>query len=83
MYQKNVSILIYDTTAEESVVFGWFVCENSESFVQVRLRYNNLDGVAIIMLHADQLLRGISAVIDRIVAADIYIYTFWISLHMY
>jgi len=41
----------------------------------------NSDGIAMIMLYGDPLLRRVSEIIDRVVAAGIY--TFWISKEMH
>jgi hypothetical protein len=73
---------IYDTNAEESFSIGGFVDEKSEQFLcRLDDGIRNMHGITMIMLHADELLRRISAVINLIVASCIHI--FWIFLHMY
>jgi hypothetical protein len=82
IYQKNVSILLYDFDAEVGFGLGEFVGENSEPLLcRLDDGVYNSDGLAMIMLHGDPLLMRVSEIIDRIVAAGIY--TFWISKEMH
>jgi hypothetical protein len=77
-----VSILLYDLDAEIGFALGEFAGENSEPLLS-RLDdgvYNS-DGIAMIILHGDPLLRRVSEIIDRVVAAGLY--TFWISKEMH
>jgi hypothetical protein len=81
IYQKNVSVLLFDMYAEVQYVCGYFVGQNSEPLI-CRLE----DGVLfpyslrMMMLHADPLMRRVSEIIDRVVEAGLINYTF--SLYM-
>jgi hypothetical protein len=80
VYQKNVSILMYDNFAEIVYESGYFVGKNSEHLV-CRLE----DGVvtkndlSMIMFHGDPLMKRVTEIIDRVVEAGIYNY--WISIY--
>jgi hypothetical protein len=81
MFQKNVSVILSDISAEENFALGKFVGENSEPFL-CKLK----DGVflrtgrTMIMLRTDPLMRRVTEIIDRVVEAGIY--NFWISLKL-
>ena len=81
IYQKNVSALLYDLDAEVGFSHGDFVGQNSEPLLcMLDDGVYNSDGIAMIMIHGDPLLRRVSEIIDRVVAAGLY--TFWISKEM-
>jgi hypothetical protein len=79
IYQKNVSILLTDITADFLYAIGDFVGENSKPLL-CRLE----DGVVfpssltMTLLHGDPLMRRVNEIIDRVVEVDPYNY--WISL---
>ena len=76
-YQKNVTILLYDFDAEIGFALGDFSGENSEPLLcRLDDGVYNSDGIAMIMLHGDPLLRRVSEIIDRVVAAGLYILDF-------
>ena len=80
-YQKNVSVLLFDKSAEDSYAIGEFVGENSEPFLcslEDGVVYSF--GQSMIMFHGDPLLKRINEIIDRVVEAGLYNY--WISLIM-
>jgi hypothetical protein len=81
IYQKNVSLMMYDLFAEISYAVGAFVGENSEPLL-CKLQEGSFyqTGLTMIMSHADPLLRRVNEIIDRVVEAGIY--NFWISLIM-
>ena len=81
IYQKNVSILLIDTFAEEKYANGVFVGENSESLLcklEDGVVFNT--GLSMIMFHGDPLLRRVNEIIDRVVQAGLYNY--WMSATM-
>jgi hypothetical protein len=80
-YQKNASILLTDTKAEELYTRGEFVGENSEPLVcglEDGVIYTT--GLTMVMFHGDPLMRRVNEIIDRVVAAGLY--NFWISMQM-
>jgi hypothetical protein len=82
IYQKNVSILLYDFDAKVGFGLGEFVGENSEPLLcRLDDGVYNSDGIAMIMLYGVPLLRRVSEIVDRVVAAGIY--TFWVSKEMH
>jgi hypothetical protein len=82
IYQKNVSILLYDFDAETGFARGEYFGENSEPLLcRLDDGVYNSDGIAMIMLYGDPLLRRVSEIIDRVVAAGLY--TFWVSKEMH
>jgi len=78
MYQKNVSILLSDMLAEGYIARGDFVGENSEPLV-CRLEDGVVytTGLTMVMFHGDPLMRRVTEITDRVVAAGIY--NHWIS----
>jgi len=80
-YHQNISILLVDMVAEEYYAIGYFVGENSEPLVcrlEDGIVFNT--GLAMTMFYGDPLLRRVTEIIDRVVAAGIYNY--WVSLRM-
>jgi hypothetical protein len=81
IYQKNVSILLADISAELHYAYGDFVGENSEPLV-CRLEdgvvFNT--GLTMIMLYGDPLMRRVNEIINRVVEAGLY--NHWISVIM-
>jgi hypothetical protein len=80
-YQKNVSILIDDGSAERHYAIGHYIGENSEPLV-CRLEDGVVFTIGLIMvtLHGDPLIKRFAEIIDRVVEAGLYNY--WISLNM-
>jgi hypothetical protein len=81
IHQKNVSILIDDTIAEENYAKGFSVGENSEPLLcrlEDGLVFKN--GRSMIMFYGDPLMERVKGIIDRVVEAGIY--NFWMSLQM-
>jgi hypothetical protein len=78
-YQKNVSILVDDRSAERHYAGGNFIGENSEPLV-CRLEDGVVftTGLSMIMFHGDPLTKRFTEIIDRVVEAGLY--NFWISL---
>jgi hypothetical protein len=81
MYQKNVSVLLFDKYAENKYAWGESVGENSEPLLcrledGVVHRY----GESMLMFHGDPLMTRVTEIIDRVVEAGIY--NQWISLRM-
>jgi hypothetical protein len=74
-YQKNVSILVADTFAEENYAAGDYVGENSEPLL-CRLEEGVVftSGQTMLMFHGDPLMRRVNEIIDRVVETVIYIY---------
>jgi hypothetical protein len=81
MYQKNVSILMYEEEYKMCYAAGLFRGENSEHLISMLE-----DGVifpvslTMVLLQGDPLLRRVNEVIDRVVEAGIYKY--WVSLRV-
>jgi hypothetical protein len=79
IYQKNVSIILPDMSAEFKYAIGDTVGDNSEPLL-CKLE----DGVVfpysltMLMYHGDPLMRRVKNIIDRVVEAGLYNY--WISL---
>jgi hypothetical protein len=81
-YQKNVSILFSDLSAEESYALGDFVGENSEPLVcKLEDGIFLQTGFTMVMFHGDPLMRRVTEIIDRVFEAGIFEY--WISLRMH
>ena len=82
MIRKKVSILSSDTVADEYYASGSYVGENSEPLM-CRLGDGLLyiTGLAMIIFHADPLMRRVNNIIDRVVKAGLY--KFWISWHFH
>ena len=76
--QKNVSILMDDSAAEENYARGYFVGENSEPLV-CRLEDGLVyfTGLHMVMYHGDPLMKRVNEIINRVVEAGLYKY--WIS----
>jgi hypothetical protein len=82
MYQKNISLFLEDLDVEILYALGDCVGENSEPLLcklEDGLVYNN--GLSMIMLHGDPLMRRVAEIIDRVVAAGLY--NHWISRYMH
>jgi hypothetical protein len=80
-YQKNVSIALSDIIAEIRYATGSLYGENSEPLLcklEDGIFYNT--GLIMIMFHGDPLMRRVTEIIDRVVAAGLYNY--WISVQM-
>jgi hypothetical protein len=79
IYQKNVSILLSDISAEMLYAVGLFVGEYSKP-VLCRLEDGVVypDSHTILMFHGDPLMRRFNEIIDCVVEAGLYNY--WISL---
>ena len=81
-YQKNASILLDDDDAEESFALGLYLGENSKPLLcGLKDGIFRQTGEAMIMLHGDPLLRRVTEIIDRVVAAGLYNY--WNSLRIH
>ena len=81
MYQKNVSVMLSDLSAEERNAFGTFVGQNSEPLLcKLEDGIFLQTGRTIIMLHIDPLMRRVTEVVGRVVEAGLYNY--WISLKL-
>ena len=81
-YQKNVSILVDDTVAEQNYAVGGYVGESSELLLcKLEDGVALTTGLTMLMFHGDPLMRRVNEIIDRVVAAGLYNY--WISLRMY
>jgi hypothetical protein len=80
-YHKNVSILISELDMATFYARDVLLDENYEPFL-CRLEdgvvYNN--GLRMLMLQGDPLMRQVTEIIDRVVEADLYDY--WISMIM-
>ena len=81
-YHKNASILLDDDDAEESFAVGLYLGENSKPLLcGLKDGIFRQTGLTMIMLHGDPLMRRVTEIIDRVVAAGIYNY--WNSLRMH
>ena len=82
VYEKNVSILIYESFAEISYALGYYIGENSRPLL-CRLDDGAVFsyGTSMMMFNGDPLLRRVTEIIDRVVEAGIY--TFWNSQLLY
>jgi hypothetical protein len=80
-YQKNVSVLLIDLNAEEFYARGDFFGENSEPLV-CRLEDGVVfsNGLEMVMIYGDPLLRRFKEIVDRVVEAGLHNY--WISMRM-
>jgi hypothetical protein len=81
-HQKNMSIIFIDTFAEVNYALGNFTGENSEPLL-CKLEDGELFalGQSMLMFHGDPLMKRVTEIIDRVLAAGLYNY--WISLHMH
>jgi hypothetical protein len=81
-YQKNVSFIFSDLSAEERYALGDFVGENSEPLV-CKLEDGVLlqTGFTMVMFHGDPLMRRFTEIVDRVFEAGLFEYC--ISLRMY
>jgi hypothetical protein len=77
--QKNVSIILDDTSAKMYYDNGYFVGKNSEPLM-CRLEDGEVFkyGQSMIMFHEDPLTKRVNEIIDRVVEAGLYNY--WIKL---
>jgi len=79
IYQRNVSILLSDRTAEENYAVGYFVGDNSEQLVcMLEDGIVYFTGLNMVMLHGDPLMRRVNEIIARVVEAGIY--NSWIAI---
>jgi hypothetical protein len=72
-YQKNVSILLADISAEENYAAGYFVDENSEPLLwrlEDGVVFNT--GLTMLMFRGDPLVRRVNEIINRVVEAGLY-----------
>jgi hypothetical protein len=82
IYQKNISIFFEDLNVEILYAIGNCVGDNSEPLLcklEDGAVYNN--GLSMIMIHGDPLIRRVSEIIDRVVVAGLY--NHWISMYMH
>jgi len=82
IYHKNASVLFAELDAESKYAEGLMLDENSEPSLcglEDGVVFHN--GVRMLMLHGDPLLKRVNEIIDRVVEADLYNY--WISLKMH
>jgi hypothetical protein len=80
--KKNASIIFSDDDVEENFANGFYFDENSKPYlcgIKDGVFYHT--GLTMIMLHGDPLMRRVTEIIDRVVAAGIYNY--WNSLRMH
>jgi hypothetical protein len=81
-YYKNVSIFLADDFVEESFALGFYLGENSKPLLcGLKDGIFFQSGLTMIMLHGDPLMRRVTEIIDRVVAAGIFNY--WNSLRMH
>jgi hypothetical protein len=82
IHQKNVSVLMSDTTAEMSYATGGLIGENSERLL-CRLEDGAVlsTGISMLMYHGEPLLRRVTEIIDRVFQAGLYKY--WASLYVH
>jgi hypothetical protein len=82
VYHKNASALLDDDNVKEKFALGFYFDENSKPMLcGIRDGVFCQTGLTMIMLHGDPLMRRVTEIIDRVVAAGIYNY--WNSLRMY
>jgi len=82
MYHRNISIFFADLNAEFFYALGYNLGANSQPLLcklEDGVVYNN--GLRMVKLNGDPLLRRISEIIDRVVEAGFY--NFWISVFMH
>jgi hypothetical protein len=73
MFHKNTSLFLVDLDVERIFALGVLVSKSSEpllSKLEDGMVHN--EGLTMIMFHGDPLLRRVSEIIDRVVAAGIY-----------
>ena len=81
-YHKNASDLLDDDSAEEMFALGFYLGENSKPLLcGLKDGIFRQTGLTKIMLHGDHLMRRVTEIIVRVVAAGIYNY--WNSLRMH
>jgi len=79
-YQKNVSILMIDTNAEDYYSNGFFVGDNSEHLMcglEDGVVY--FTGLHMVMFYGDPLMRRVNEIIARFFEAGLY--DFWITIN--
>jgi len=81
IYHKNVSIILWDKSAEEKYASGDWVGENSEPLLckiedGIFVSY----GQSMLMFHGDPLIKRVNDIIDRVVEAGLH--KFWESLQI-
>ena len=82
LYQKNVSILLSDDSAEEDLALGLYLGLNSKPLLcGIQDGVFRFSGLTMIMLHGDPLMRQVTEIIDGVVEAGIYNY--WNSLRIH
>jgi hypothetical protein len=82
-YHKNISILMPDDNVEVNFALGDYLGENSKPFlcgIKDGVFRNN--GLTMIMLHGDPLMRRVTEIIDRVVEAGIYNYWKTLLMHL-
>jgi len=78
-YQRNASILLDDDDAEENFALGSYLGENSKPMLcGLKDGVFRQTGLTMLMLHGDPLMRRVTEIIDRVVAAGLYNY--WNSI---
>ena len=81
-YHKNASVLLDDDNAEQIFTLGFYLGENTKPLLcGLKDGIFLQSGLTMIMLHGDPLMRRVTEIIDRVVAAGIYNY--WNSLRMH
>jgi len=81
-YQKTASILLDDDDVEDSFAEGFYIGENSKPLVcGLKDGILRQTGLTMIMLHGDPLMRRVTEIIDRVIAAGLY--NHWNSLRMH
>jgi hypothetical protein len=81
-YQYNISFLLPDDFFEENVALGDYLGQNSKPFLcGITDGLFRTSGLTMIMLHGDPLMRRVTEIIDRVVAAGKY--NSWNSLRMH
>jgi hypothetical protein len=83
-YQKNISIILAELTAEYYYAIGDFFDENSKPLLckledGVVLTYS----LTMLMFHGDPLMRRVNDIIDRVVEAGLYNYWIFLEFNMY
>jgi hypothetical protein len=82
IYHRNISMFLADLDFEYLYADGTLLDENSEPLL-CRLEdgvvYNN--GLRMVMLNGDPLLRRVTEIVDRVFEAGLY--NFWVSLDMH
>jgi hypothetical protein len=81
IYQKNISVILPDITADFKYAIGDTVGVNSKPLLcKLEDGVVSTASLTMLMLHGDPLMRRVNDVIDRVVEAGLYNY--WISLEI-